>query len=429
MEERGSAGGGVNLPQAARHVLFALAVGVVGAAASIALSLSVDLAARLQARFPWLLLLLPVLGAASVLLYRALKLPAHLATDTMVDRLRRNDRVPPALAPGILAGTFLTVLGGGSVGKEAAALQMGASFGALVGRPFKLAPVRAGRPAIPRGYAAAAGMAACFGALFFAPLGSTVFVLELARFDRAVARHVPTLLLASLTAFALARITGIGDAIPRVGVPGFSWPFVAQCALVGLACGAAGTVFGAALRGARRIVRSHVGRPVLAAVAGGLLFAGVVLAFGWQGFEGTGMPLLRGALAGHAGGADFAVKAGLTVLALGFGLKGGEIMPMFTVGALLGCSLGGLMGASAPFSAALGLAAFFAAASRCPLAALFMGAEIFGLAAAPYLALAVAVAFAGSRDVGVFGRGAASEFVRLRARAREEERRREGWKR
>ncbi|MFR1640348.1 MAG: chloride channel protein, partial [Eggerthellaceae bacterium] len=198
----------------------------------------------------------------------------------------------------------------------------------------------------------------------------------------------------------------------------------AQCALVGLACGAAGTVFGAALRGARRIVRSHVGRPVLAAVAGGLLFAGVVLACGWQGFEGTGMPLLRGALAGHAGGADFAVKAGLTVLALGFGLKGGEIMPMFTVGALLGCSLGGLMGASAPFSAALGLAAFFAAASRCPLAALFMGAEIFGLAAAWRSRWR---RLRGSRDVGVFGRGAATSScgcARARGGAPPE-----GWKR
>ena len=426
MAERGAEGGGVDPSQVVRHFLFALAAGGAGAAASIALSLAVDLAARLSGRFPWLLLALPALGAASVLLYRALKLPAHLATDTLVDRLRRNDRVPPALAPGILAGTFLTVLGGGSVGKEAAALQMGASLGALVGRPFKLAPVRRGAPAIPQGYAAATGMAAGFGALFFAPLGSTMFVLELARFDRAVARHVPTLLLASFAAFGIARLTGIGDVIPRIAVPAFSWPLVVQCVLVGLACGAAGTVFGTGLRLARRVVRRRVGRPLVAAVAGGLLFAGIVLAFGWQGFEGTGMPLLRGALAGHAGGADFAVKAGLTVLALGFGLKGGEIMPMFTVGALLGCALGGLTGAAAPFSAALGLAAFFGAASRCPLAALLMGAEIFGLAAAPYLALAVAVAYAGSRDVGVFGHGTASELARLRARARDLARRREG---
>ena len=260
--------------QVIRHFLFALAAGVTGAAASIALSLAVDFAARLSGRLSWLLLALPALGAASALLYRMLGLPDHLATDTLVDRLRRNGRVPPALAPGILAGTFLTVLGGGSVGKEAAALQMGASLGALVGRPFKLAPVRRGSPAIPQGYAAATGMAACFGALFFAPLGSTMFVLELARFDRTVRRHAPTLLLASLVAFGIARLTGIGDVIPRVAVPGPSWELAAQCLLVGLACGVAGTVFGASLRGARRAVRRRVGRPVLAAAAGGLLFAG-----------------------------------------------------------------------------------------------------------------------------------------------------------
>lgn len=116
--------GGLDFSQVARHLGFALAAGVVGAAASIVLSIAVDFAGRLSARFAWILLVLPVLGMLSVLLYRALRLPAHLATDTMVDRLRRNDLVPPSLAPGILAGTFLTVLGGGSVGKEAAALQM-----------------------------------------------------------------------------------------------------------------------------------------------------------------------------------------------------------------------------------------------------------------------------------------------------------------
>ena len=56
------------------------------------------------------------------------------------------------------------------------------------------------------------------------------------------------------------------------------------------------------------------------------------------------MPRLQGALAGTAGSGDFAVKALLTVLALGFGFKGGEMTPMFTIGALLGCALGQLHG-------------------------------------------------------------------------------------
>ena len=415
MDERGFDG-----RQIARHVAFAVVVGAVGAGASIALSLAVDFASGLSARFPWLLLALPAFGAASILLYKLLKLPVNLATDTVVGAMRANRRVPAALTPGIFAGTCLTVAGGGSVGKEAAVMQMGASLGATVGRPFKLRAVRRERrgEGVLEGYAAACGMAAAFSALFFAPLGSTMFVLELVRFKGSVARHAATMLLASLVAFAIAKPIGIGDAIPAVALPALSWETAAQCLMVGLACAGAGALFAAGLAGMRRLMRRKVGRPLLAAIAGGLVVVGLVLLFSWQRFEGTGMPLLQGALAGHADSGDFAVKALLTVLALGFGFKGGEIMPMFTVGALLGCAIGQLTGASAPFLAAVGMASFFAAASRCPLAAFLMGAEIFGPAAVPYLAVGVAAAYLGSRDFGVFGRGLVGHFVRLRERAR-----------
>lgn len=410
--------GRVDFGQLVRHMVFALVVGAAGAAASIVLSLSVDFAGNLTVRFPWLLLALPLLGLASVGLYRLLRLPVNLATDTVVGNLRKNERISATLAPGILLGTFLSVLGGASVGKESAVLQMGASIGSALGRPFKLSPVREGHRPLSRGYAAACGMAAAFSALFFAPLGSTMFVLELARFDRAVARHAPSMLAAAFVAFAIAHATGIGDVIPRVALPEASWSLVAQSLLVGLCCAVAGFLFAGALRLARHAVR-RLRRPALAVVAGGFLFAGLVLAFGWQEFEGTGMNLLSGALEGNAGSIDFAVKALLTVLALGFGFKGGEIMPMFTVGALLGCALGQVTGVSAGFSAALGMAAFFAAASRCPLAALLMGAEIFGWAALPFLLVAVCAAYAGSLDVGVFGRGAASHLAHVRRDARE----------
>ena len=66
---------GFDFGQVARHVAFAAVVGAVGAGASIVLSLAVDFAGRLSGRFPWLLLALPVLGIASILLYRLLRLP------------------------------------------------------------------------------------------------------------------------------------------------------------------------------------------------------------------------------------------------------------------------------------------------------------------------------------------------------------------
>ena len=410
--------GRVDFGQLVRHVAFALVVGAAGAAASIVLTLAVNFAGDVSGRYPWLLLALPLFGLASIGLYRLLRLPVNLATDDVIDEFRANERISGGVAPGILAGTCLTVLGGGSAGMESAALQMGASVGSVLGRPFKLAPVWHRGRFIPNGYPAALGMAAAFSALFFAPLGSTMFVLELARFDRAVARHVPTLLVATFAAYLIASAVRIGDIIPTVELPEPSWAVAAQCLLVGLCCAVGGTAFAWALRALRRFVRNRAGGPMLAIVAGGFLFAGLVLAFGWQAFEGTGKSLLSGALAGNAAPFDFAIKALLTVLALGFGFKGGEIMPMFTIGALLGCALGHATGVPAGFSAALGMAAFFAAASRCPLAALLMGAEIFGWAALPFLLGSVGAAYAGSLDVGVFGRGAASHLARVRRVAR-----------
>ena len=128
--------------------------------------------------------------------------------------------------------------------------------------------------------------------------------------------------------------------------------------------------------------------------------------------------LLSDALAGRASGWTFAVKALLTIVCLGLWLRGGEIMPTFTVGALLGASCTVMTQGDPAFSAAVGLVAFFAAMSRCPVTAFLMGCEIFGWAGAPAFALAVAVAFSLGRDVGLYGRGATGILKRATSAAR-----------
>ncbi len=80
------------------------------------------------------------------------------------------------------------------------------------------------------------------------------------------------------------------------------------------------------------------------------------------------------------------MKALLTIVCLGLRLRGGEIMPTFTVGALLGASCTVMTQGDPAFSAAVGLVAFFAAMSRCPVTAFLMGCEIFGWAGAPAFA-------------------------------------------
>lgn len=424
----------VDFSQAARHGAFACVMGVVAAGASIVLCLCVDQAYAATMALPWLIYLLPVCGAASLLLYRWWKLPLDTTTRTVVADIRADRPISPLLAPGILIGTCLSILGGGSVGKEAGALHMGASLGDLVARPFKLGPVRRRAAEAPEdgkgaqgarreaagahGYAAALGMAATFSALFFAPLGSTMFVLELTRYKKGVLKHLATILLACFIAFALARAMGIGDVIPAVAVPALSWRLAGQCIVIGVVCAVCGTLFIRAIDWLQQATRRASRNYYLWVVAGGLLVAGLTVAFGWQAYEGTGGNQLALALQGRQADWGFAVKALLTVLCLGLWFKGGEIMPTFTIGALLGASCTAMTGGDPGISAAIGLVAFFAAMSRCPAAAFLMGCEIFGWSAAPLFALAVAVSFPLGRDVGYYGRGAAGEARRMLAAAR-----------
>ncbi|WP_139653226.1 chloride channel protein [Raoultibacter phocaeensis] len=387
----------------ARKIAFACCVGVVGGLASVALCLAVDAAAKYFSHHHEALFLLPLFGFATMLVYRLLKIPFTTGTDTVIDDARAGRNIPPALTPAIFAGTFLSVLGGGSVGKEAATLQMGASLGGLVARAFGLRlPEDASET---EGLAISCGMAAAFSALFFAPVGATVFVVELVRLKKGVRKEVPYLFIAALCGFGVASAVNIGDRVAAVSLPDLSVLLVAACVLVGALSGLFGSLFSWALRTARRRTGAWPGKGALGIVFGGAIVIAVVAGFGQYHLAGPGAAVLDQALTATVLPTDFLAKAVLTVAAIGFGYKGGEIMPVFCIGGLLGNALGQLIGFDAGFCAMLGLAAFFGACSKCPLAAIAMGGELFGIAALPALALAVGVSSLVTSELGMYGRG------------------------
>ncbi len=414
--------GAINGKQVVVHGLFALCMGAVAAAASIVLCLCVGVVYDLYMAHNWLIFLLPLIGCFSLWLYHRARLPLDMSTKRAVEWIRSDSPISPFLAPGILAGTCLSILGGASVGKEAGALQMGASLGDLVARPFRLKPVHnadAGKPM--HGYAAATGMAATFSALFFAPIGSMMFVLELSNYKRSVVKHAGSILLACFVAYFIAKAVGIGDIIPGVAAPVLSWKTVGECLIIGVLAALCGALFASGIDGLQRLTKRISKNYYLWVAGGGVLIAAVTLIFGLQEYGGTGGNMLTLALAGDQPIWGFLLKAIFTILALGLWFKGGEIMPTFTIGALLGASCIVLTGGDAGYSAAIGLVAFFTAQSRCPLAAFFMGCEIFGWEFAPFFAIAVATSFSFGHDVGMYGRGAYSAFRILdRARRRQD---------
>jgi H+/Cl- antiporter ClcA len=99
---------------------------------------------------------------------------------------------------------------------------------------------------------------------------------------------------------------------------------------------------------------------------------------------------------------SWALKLMFTVVTLGAGFKGGEVTPLFFIGAACGNALSGLLGAPTDLLAAIGFVAVFAGASNTPLACTLMGVELFGSADMIYIAVGCWVAYLCSGHSGIY---------------------------
>ncbi len=130
---------------------------------------------------------------------------------------------------------------------------------------------------------------------------------------------------------------------------------------------------------------------------------GVTLAFGTRIYNGLSLPLLTDAFTGASIPTfAFLFKLILTAITLGVGFKGGEVTPLFVIGATLGVTLAHPLGMSPDFLAALGFIAVFAAAANTPFACVIMDAEIFGTSGIIHFGITVFVAYTISGHRGIY---------------------------
>ncbi len=362
------------------------AAGLVGAAFYFALGF----VTQVRTDFPVLVLFLPLAGLLIVFLYRAAGIEKSRGTNLVLLAVRSEEKVPFRMAPLIFTGTLLTHLFGGSAGREGAALQLGGSIAAQLGRWFHL-------DAKDMHIITMCGMSACFSALFGTPIAAAVFSMEVVSVGVMYYAALVPCAIASVLAAQLAGWLGAArtqftiSEIPAVGVIP-----ILQVLLLAALCAAVSILFCAALKGASQAYRRLLPNQYARAAAGGGIV--VLLAFLLQtgDYLGAGVPVIQQAMAGQAEPEAFALKIVFTAVTIGAGFKGGEIVPSFFVGATFGCFFGGLIGLSPSFSAALGLVALFCGVTNCPLSSLLMSFELFASSSAD---AAAAGAAAGS---GVF---------------------------
>lgn len=354
----------------------------------------------------WLLFLLPAAGVVIAWSYRRFGEEAEGGNNAIFDAVHHSGRhVPFRMAPLIIATTVGTHLFGGSAGREGTAVQIGGGIAGGMGRWLGLTGPE-------RRILLMAGVAAGFGAVFGTPVAGAIFAMEVLAIGRLEWRYAIPLFYASFVADQAALAWGTHHVHYEIAMPGgfgVDALLLGKAALAGAAFGAAAVLFSELLHEFAHLIRRLVSHPLARPVAGGLLVIALVAVLGSREFLGLGVQgppgdttIVTSFRDGGAGPFDWWWKIVFTVVTLGSGFKGGEVTPLFYVGATLGNQLGELLRAPVDLFAGLGFVAVFAGAANTPVACTVLGIELFGPEPAPYLAVACVVAWFVSGHTGIY---------------------------
>lgn len=346
----------------------------------------------------WAAWCLPLAGLAVVWMYRRGGIKTAGGTDLIIQAARGEQPVSRLLAPVVFCATVLTHAFGGSAGREGAALQMGGSLAELVRKAARLGPEF-------QDLAIMCGMSAGFSAVFGSPITAVLFALEISCVGLLPLGALFPCVVSSLTAGTVARAMGARGMHFYLSASTPDALFYGQVLVLALACGLLSILVCYAFAGARAGLARLFPNPYLRVVVGGGVVVLLTLALGTRAYLGSGESMVRQAIdQGSALPWDFLLKTLLTALTLGAGLKGGEILPSFAIGAAFGCVAGPLLGLPAPYAAGVGMVALFCGVTNCPLAALALGLEVFDFYNPGSFLMAVAVSFLASGYRGLYAK-------------------------
>jgi len=372
---------------------------------------------------PWLLFLLPIAGIGIGLMYSLLGKSVEAGNNLIMDQIHEpGGGVPSRMAPLVLIGTIVTHLFGGSAGREGTAIQMGGSIASTVGRALKF------DRAVTRTLLMI-GIAAGFGAVFGTPLTGAIFAVEVLAIGLVDFQSIMPCLIGSIVGDWATRAWGINHQQYSLAAFGhmaliqssleLNWLLLAKVAIAAVAFGLASVLFAELTHGLQRVFKRVIPWQAFRPALGGAIV--IALAFliapDYLGLGVKPDPNYPNQVCivstFHAGGATYLSwwwKILFTAITLSSGFKGGEVTPLFFVGAALGNAMARLLHAPIDLFAALGFVAVFAGATNTPLACTIMGIELFASAQTDlvhsglviYLATACFLAYMMSGHSGIY---------------------------
>ncbi|QSQ21309.1 chloride channel protein [Pyxidicoccus parkwayensis] len=382
----------------AQWLLLGGGVGVVCGVASAVFLYLLEEATHFRESHERLVYALPLAGLVLGAVYGRWGGPVRGGNNLVLDAVHEGDaQVPLRMAPMVLAGTVLTHLFGGSAGREGTAVQMGGSLADVLARRLGVGPDA-------RREMLAAGIAGGFGSVFGTPIAGTIFGLEVVVVGRLGYESLVPALVAAVVGDLVTRGLGIHHTVYPVpaALPLTPW-VLAKWLVFAVAVAVVAVVFVELTHWLKKVSEKHVPWMPVRMALGGAAVVALWKLLGTSAYLGLGVPeILRAFVDPALPVSAFAWKLVFTALTLGVGFLGGEVTPLFFIGAALGNVLARLLGLPIDLGAAVGLAALFAAAANTPLALSIMAVELLGASVLPHVVIVSTVAYLLTGHRGIY---------------------------
>ncbi len=361
-------------------------------------------------------------GIAIVFTYKKIGKGSERGMGIIFDVAHGKEReIPLRLIPLIMATTWVTHLFGGSSGREGVAMQIGATLGHNISSKIHVENA-------PR-ILLVAGMAAGFAGLFQTPLAAIAISLEILLAGHLEMAALLPAAVAAFTACKVSQMFGESSVITMNDIfpnditriiwndSGLDIYFILRLAVLGVIFGIVGGGFAKILHLSKKFFAEKFPNPVKRVAIMGIALSALLLLC-WQGrYSGLGTNLTDMIFSGSAQDTansiyawDWLLKMLFTIVTLSVGFQGGEVTPLFTIGATLGTVVATIVGVPLPLAAALGYAAVFGAATNTLFAPILVGAEIFGFDLLPAFFIVCTVAYVCNGGQCIYGQ----KKIRLR---------------
>lgn len=380
-----------------KWIQICLIIGILSGTASAFFLVTLNWVTDYRENNSWIIWLLPIGGLFIGLLYHYYGKNLVKGNNLILEEYENPQKtIPILMAPLVLIGTLITHLFGGSAGREGTAVQMSTAIADQLTTFFKLDNTE-------RKTILILGISAGFASVFGTPLAGALFALEIIYFSRINFKSILTSFLAAYIAYFVVEFWQVKHthySIPSV--PDLSFQNLFWVCIAGILFGLTSMLFSKTTHFWHSIFAKFIGYPPLRPFVGGIILAISIYFIGTTKYIGLGIPTIVDAFNHDNANYDFLLKILFTGFTLGAGFKGGEVTPLFFIGATLGSTLSVFIPLPIAVLAGMGFVAVFSGATHTPIACTVMGMELFGLESGIYIAIACVIAYFFSGSTGIY---------------------------